>query len=128
MSGTVAIVDGFTNGGSGATITDDGDLSVHEPSTLQDHSQLVVATQPVVLVPSTRMRLLGANNAVGEVTANCEVTCTEPSKQVAFSLSEVPFGCPFRSAAQLLRSYAQRRHASGSGAIIAMLRFSVESS
>jgi len=63
VSGTVAIVDGFTNGGSGATITDDGDLSVHEPSTLQDHSQLVVATQPVVLVPSTRMRLLRANKA-----------------------------------------------------------------
>ena len=34
-------------------------------------------------------------HAVGEVAANCEVTCTEPSTQVAFSLSEVPFGCLF---------------------------------
>ena len=37
LSGTVAIVDGYTNGGSGATITDDGDLSVNGASTLQDH-------------------------------------------------------------------------------------------
>ena len=34
-------------------------------------------------------------HAVGEVAANCEVTCTEPSTQVGFSLSEVPFGCLF---------------------------------
>ena len=61
LSGTVAIVDGYINSGSGATITYDGDLSVNGASTLQDHSQLVVAAQPVGLVPSARMRLLSAN-------------------------------------------------------------------